>query len=86
MGAAVDDEKISKDPFDIDHGLFDDGKIYGTPIERNVVKFYNLYNPEDDMLERPDQLEEQNDNQPEFYPRFEDDDAWQPGDTASIYR
>ena len=75
MGAAVDDEKISKDPFDIDHGLFDDGKIYGSAIERNVVKFYNLYNPEDDMLQALDQLEEQTDNQPEFYPRFESDNA-----------
>ena len=75
MGAAVDDEKISKNPFDIDHGLFDDGKIYGTAIERNVVNFYNLYNPEDDMLERVDQMEEQTDDQPMFYPRFERDDA-----------
>jgi hypothetical protein len=75
MGAAVDDEKISKNPFDIDHGLFDDGKVYGTAIERNVVKFYNLYNPEDDMLERADQIEEQTDDQPRFYPRFEMDDA-----------
>lgn len=75
MGAAVDDEKISKNPFDIDHGLFDDGKVYGTAIERNVVKFYNLYNPEDDMLERVDQIEEQTDDQPRFYPRFEMDDA-----------
>lgn len=75
MGAAVDDEKISKNPFDIDHGLFDDGKVYGTAIERNVVKFYNLYNPEDDLLERVDQIEEQTDDQPGFYPRFEIDDA-----------
>jgi hypothetical protein len=75
MGAAVDDEKISKDPFDIDHGLFDDGKVYGTAIERNVGRFYNLYNPEDDMLERLDSLEEQTDDQPEFYPHFEMDDA-----------
>jgi hypothetical protein len=69
------DEKISKNPLDIDHGLFDDGKVYGTAIEGNVVKFYNLYNPEDDLLERVDQTEEQMDSQPEFYPRFEDDDA-----------
>jgi hypothetical protein len=75
MGAVVDDEKISKNPFDIDHGLFDDGKVYGTAIEANVVKFYNLYNPEDDMLERADQIEEQTDDQPRFYPRFEIDDA-----------
>jgi len=74
MGAAVDDEKISKNQFDIDRGLFDDGKVYGTAIERNVVKFYNLYNPEDDMLERVDQIEEQTDDQPRFYPRFEMDD------------
>lgn len=75
MGAAVDDEKISKNPLDIDHGLFDDGKVYGTAIEGNVVNFYNLYNPEDDLLERIDQTEEQMDSQPDFYPRFEDDDA-----------
>lgn len=75
MGAAVDDEKISKNQFDIDHGLFDDGKVYGTAIERNVVKFYNLYNPEDDLLERVDQIEERTDDQPRFYPRFEIDDA-----------
>jgi hypothetical protein len=75
MGAAVDDEKISKNPFDIDHGLYDDGKVYGNAIERNVVNFYNLYNPEDDMLERVDQMEEQTDDQPMFYPRFERDDA-----------
>jgi Alpha/beta hydrolase of unknown function (DUF900) len=75
MGAAVDDEKISKNQFDIDHGLFDDGKVYGNAIERNVLKFYNLYNPEDDMLERVDQIEEQTDDQPRFYPRFEIDDA-----------
>lgn len=75
MGAAVDDEKISKNPIDIDHGLFDDGKVYGNAIERNVVKFYNLFNPEDDMLERLDQIEGQREIQPEFYPRFEIDDA-----------
>src|SRR5918997_5265616 len=75
MGAAVDDEKVSKNLFDIDHGLFDDGKVYGNSIERNVVKFYNLYNPEDDMLERVDEIEEQTDDQPRFYPRFESDDA-----------
>ena len=75
MGAAVDDEKVSKNLFDIDHGLFDDGKVYGNAIERNVVKFYNLYNPEDDMLERVDQIEEHTDDQPRFYPRFESDDA-----------
>jgi hypothetical protein len=75
MGAAVDDEKISKNPFDNDHGLYDDEKVYGTAIERNVVEFYNLYNPEDDLLERVDKIEEQTDDQPRFYPRFEIDDA-----------
>lgn len=77
IGAAVDDEKVSQDWSDIDSNSFDDGKVYGNAIERNVVNFTNLYNPEDDMLERVtlDALEQQMDNQPEFYPRFEKDDA-----------
>lgn len=75
MGAAIDDEKVSKNPLDVDHGLYDDGKVYGTAIEGNVVEFYNLYNPEDDMLESVDQIEQQTDDQPRFYPRFENDNA-----------
>jgi hypothetical protein len=85
MGAAVDDEEVSKNQSDIDHSPFDDGKVYGNAIERNVVKFYNLYNPEDDMLERVDEDEKRTDNQPEFYPRFEKDDALGSRDTASTY-
>ena len=56
MGAAVDDEKISKNPLDLDPSLFDDVKGYRIAMEKNVVIFYNLHNPEDDMLERLDQL------------------------------
>ena len=75
MDAPVDNEKVSKNQSDVDHSPFDDGKVYGNAIERNVVSFYNLYNPEDDMLETVDQNESNTDNQPEFYPRFEKDDA-----------
>lgn len=75
MGAAADDEKISKNQSDIDHSPSDDGKVYGNAIERNVVMFYNLYNPHDDILERVDPGEQREDNQPEVYPSFEQDDA-----------
>jgi hypothetical protein len=70
MGAAVDDEEVSKNQSDIDHSPFDDGKVYGNAIERYVAKFYNLYNPEDDMLEREDP-----DEGTEVYPLYEKDDA-----------
>src|SRR5918996_1607545 len=71
MGAAVDDEEVSKNQSDIDHSLFDDGIVYGNAIERNVVSFTNLYSLEDDMLERWDKIE----NEAEVYPYFEKDDA-----------
>jgi hypothetical protein len=55
MGAAVDNEEVSKDPNDIltDSTNFDIDKIksaFGEAIESEVVKFYNLFNPEDDIL------------------------------------
>lgn len=75
IGAAVDDEKLSQDHSDIDHSPFDDGKVYGNAIERNVVNFTNLYNPEDDRLEKVDQLEQQTDNQIDVYPYYERDNA-----------
>ena len=51
LGAAVDNEEISKDVADIDG---DSGikSAYGNAIENQVIKFKNLYNPEDDVLER----------------------------------
>ena len=42
IGAAVDDEKVSQDQSDIDHSPFDDGKVYGNAIERNVIKIAML--------------------------------------------
>jgi len=71
MGAAVDDEEVSKNQSDIDHSLFDDEIVYGNAIERNVVTFTNLYSLEDDMLERRDEIE----NEADVYPYFEKDDA-----------
>jgi hypothetical protein len=48
MGAAVDDEQISMNALDRDDR---DNKLYGRAINMTVLKFYNLYNPEDDTLE-----------------------------------
>ena len=77
LGAAVDNEEISKNIMDIDG---DSGikSAYGNAIENQVIKFQNLYNPEDDVLEW--------DNteclfigflicQPVYYPIFEGDFA-----------
>ena len=55
MGAAVDDEEVSKDPNDIltDNTNLDINNIksaFGEAIENEVVNFYNLFNPEDDIL------------------------------------
>jgi len=70
MGAAVDDEEISKNPSDNNNSEYDDGIVYGDAIEKYVNEFYNLYNSEDDMLERRDP-----DEGTEVYPFFEKDDA-----------
>jgi hypothetical protein len=70
MGAAVDDEEVSKNPNDNRNSINDDGIVYGDAIEKHVKKFYNLYNPEDDMLERLDPYEGW-----EVYPLYEKDDA-----------
>jgi hypothetical protein len=48
MGAAVDDEQISMNALDRDDR---DNKLYGKAINMTVLKFYNLYNSEDDTLE-----------------------------------
>lgn len=53
MDAAVDDE-VSKNSNDIVNDPTNDNRIkaaYGNAIEKEAVRFYNLYNPEDDVLE-----------------------------------
>lgn len=70
MGAAVDDEEVSKNPSDIT-GDTSIKSAYGDAIQGEVIRFYNLYNPEDNMLQptpfSPDNLIY------EVYPFFEDD-------------
>ena len=47
MGAAVDNEEVSKNPRDIisDRTNWDSAKSnYGNAIEDEVIHFYNLYN------------------------------------------
>ncbi|MDF2768094.1 MAG: hypothetical protein K0S91_929 [Nitrososphaeraceae archaeon] len=72
MGAAIDNEEVSKNPFDVT-GNSTVKSAYGKAIEEEVIRFYNLYNPEDDMLEPlpfypPNSLYE-------IYPFFEEDSA-----------
>ena len=79
MGAAVDDDEVSKNAND----AISSGGIkaaYGKAIEEEVLKFYNLVNSEDDALEPgywwwyfyPLNSVE---NQPVYYPYFEQDFA-----------
>jgi len=75
MGAAVDDEEVANSPsYIIDNPslFFDRNELYdpygiksayGNAIEKEVVNFYNLFNPQDNALQRP------------VYPSFELDDA-----------
>jgi pimeloyl-ACP methyl ester carboxylesterase len=54
MGAAVDNEEVSKLQQDILNDLTNWGSVnsaYGKAIEKVVTDFYNLYNPEDNVLE-----------------------------------
>jgi len=54
MGAAVDDEEVSKNPKDIDDEKLYDATLkfaYGQVIEDEVKSFYNLYDSEDNMLQ-----------------------------------
>jgi pimeloyl-ACP methyl ester carboxylesterase len=53
MGAAVDDELVSKNPSDTGDSFLDDGAVYGMYIQNKVVNFYNLYDPNDDLLKPP---------------------------------
>ena len=54
LGAAVDNEEISKDKNnitkDITNILYNKTTPYGLAIEKEVTDFFNLYNPEDNYL------------------------------------
>jgi hypothetical protein len=75
MGAAVDDEEVSKNSNDIVNDPTNDIRIkaaYGNGIEKEVVRFYNLYNPEDDVLEGDIECALLS-CQPIYYPQYEHD-------------
>jgi pimeloyl-ACP methyl ester carboxylesterase len=53
MGAAVDDEEVSKNLSDISNAPTNMNKVkfpYGEAIEGEVNRFYNLFDPEDNVL------------------------------------
>jgi hypothetical protein len=76
MGAAVDNEEVAKSPsyvnkepsvlFDINewYDAYGIKSAYGNAIEKEVVKFYNLFNPQDNALQLPT-----------LYPLYEQDGA-----------
>lgn len=73
IGAAVDNEEISKNPYDIlsDYTNWGTAKSdYGEAIEDEVVKFYNLYNSKDKVL-TPNSINPYSPYQ--VYPSFEGD-------------
>ena len=54
LGAAVDDEEVSKNPKDVLDDFTNWGTTksdYGLAIEKVVDQFYNLFNPEDNVFE-----------------------------------
>jgi Alpha/beta hydrolase of unknown function (DUF900) len=51
MGAAVDNEEVSRRSSDTGDSANDDNEVYGRAIERQVVKTYNLFNLEDNLLQ-----------------------------------
>ena len=68
MGAAVDNEEVSKRASDTGDSTYDDSEVYGGAIERQVIKTYNLFNPEDNIL--------QPGRSPySYYPVYENDNA-----------
>jgi hypothetical protein len=73
MGAAVDNEEVSKDPQDIFNDQTNWGTVksdYGEAIEQEVVEFYNIHNPHDKVL-GPNPI---NSFSPlQIYPSFEGD-------------
>jgi hypothetical protein len=80
MGAAIDDDEVSKEAADV---ISTDGikSAYGKAIEDEVLKFYNLVNHEDDALEpgfvnlffiySPYSSWNPFENQPVYYPFYE---------------
>jgi pimeloyl-ACP methyl ester carboxylesterase len=65
LGAAVDDEEVTTNPRDILEDKTNWGSPksdYGGAIQEEVVRFYNLYNPKDNVFEQ-------------IYPLFEGDFA-----------
>ncbi len=50
LGAAVDNEEVSKNPLDID-GNSTLKHAFGKAIQDEVIRFYNLFSPEDNMLQ-----------------------------------
>jgi pimeloyl-ACP methyl ester carboxylesterase len=77
MGAAVDDEEVSKNIQNILNDQTNQGVVkttaYGEAIQEEVTRFYNLYNPQDNMLQQlpfdpPYSIYE-------IYPFFEEDSA-----------
>ncbi len=54
MGAAVDDEEVSTNPLDILSDSTNSNSVkfaYGKAIQDEVIKFFNMNNPEDNALE-----------------------------------
>lgn len=72
LGAAVDDEEVSKNLSDTRDSPYDDQIVYGQAIEEEVSSFYNLFNREDDRLEPAFSDPEL---QPMYYPHYENDVA-----------
>src|SRR4051812_41534854 len=74
MGAAVDDEEVSKNSNDILNDPTNDLRIkgYGNAIEKEVIRFYNLFNSDDDVLQTSNFLEPTS-SQPEYYPLYGND-------------
>jgi hypothetical protein len=68
MGAAVDDEEVSKRSSDTGDSAYDDEEVYGGAMERQVIKSYNLFNPQDDIVE-PRR------SSYTYYPLYENDNA-----------
>ncbi|HET9808027.1 MAG TPA: alpha/beta hydrolase [Nitrososphaeraceae archaeon] len=86
MGAAVDDDEVSKNAADV----VDSSGIkaaYGKAIEEEVLSFYNLFDSDDDALEPGYPLYFDNFNyleiQPVYYPYFEEDFALGQGGIQS---
>jgi hypothetical protein len=74
LGAAVDANEVSKNPVNLDSDYIEE--TYGNAIQDEVVKFYNLYNPEDNILQF-------------VYPVFEDTALGKDGsqqDIEKIYK